>query len=246
MFRIVLIASIVFATSISFCQEIKIVQTEFYNNEIIIHYELNDTQQGNLYLVSVFSSHDQFSNPLKFVVGDVGGEISPGVNKKIVWKINKELENINSRIVIELRGVLSIPIAKFTNIKKEMTWRRGRHHILTWHAGNNHLLNLQLLSNGKKVWEEKSVANSGIHHFKLPIKIPKGKNYSIRLVDSKNENVYSTSKEFKIKAKHSLAFKSLLFVSASLVYFLLNNSGNSTDDVNNQKPKEIPNPVLPN
>jgi uncharacterized protein (TIGR02145 family) len=78
-----------FANAI-YSQSITNVQTSLENNKITISYNLDSRENV---IVSVLISEDggkNFSGPLTKVTGDVGLDVKPGSNKRIVWDVLSE------------------------------------------------------------------------------------------------------------------------------------------------------------
>ena len=84
--------------SASYAQKVFITKVDLAGDKIIVHYELEDSNPSNEYLLQLYSSHDGFASPLLKVSGDVGGEIKPGVNKKMEWNIREELGNYKGKL----------------------------------------------------------------------------------------------------------------------------------------------------
>lgn len=78
-----------FANAI-YSQSISNVQSTLDNNKIIISYNLENSESV---FISVQVSEDggkTFSDPLSKLIGDVGFDVKPGSNKKIVWDVLSE------------------------------------------------------------------------------------------------------------------------------------------------------------
>ena len=88
-----------------FSQNLQFNRVEIADNKVIVHYDLNDEKTERMYLVNLFSSQDNFTKELTKVSGDVGTEVKPGVDKKIVWDLTKELGNFKGDLVFEVRGL---------------------------------------------------------------------------------------------------------------------------------------------
>src|SRR5947207_13095258 len=74
-----------------FGQEISIKQIELEGGHVFIYYSLVDSTPERSYIVNLFTSKDNFGHPLQKVTGDIGIEIHPGINKKIIWNANEKL-----------------------------------------------------------------------------------------------------------------------------------------------------------
>src|SRR6478609_4866269 len=82
-------------------QKLIIERIEVAREKIIVHYILDDSNTGNNYQVSLYSSKDNFAAPLTRVTGDVGNEVKPGPQRKIEWNALQELGNYKGPISLE-------------------------------------------------------------------------------------------------------------------------------------------------
>ena len=81
---------------------------------IIVTYDLIGNTE-NIYAITVFSSHNNFSTPIKLVTGDAGAEISPGTRKMVTWDARRELGEYKGNLRIRIHAKL-IPIIEFENV----------------------------------------------------------------------------------------------------------------------------------
>src|SRR6188768_255709 len=72
-------------------QEFTIKKVEITGESVILHYDLIDTVKARTYSINLYSSKDSYLAALQKVKGDVGLEVRPGVNKKIIWNSKEEL-----------------------------------------------------------------------------------------------------------------------------------------------------------
>ena len=100
---------------LAFSQKINIKWVEIASDKIIVHYDLEDTNPNHEYIISLFSSKDNFSAPLTKVTGDAGNEIKPGNDKSITWDIKRELGNYKGDLELGLRGKFYVPFLKLTD-----------------------------------------------------------------------------------------------------------------------------------
>ncbi|MCX7638767.1 MAG: hypothetical protein N2044_13065, partial [Cyclobacteriaceae bacterium] len=84
-------ACVLACVSASYAQTIAISWVEIAGTKIIVHYDLESANPNHEFTINLFSSKDNFSAPLTKVTGDVGNEIKPGKDKKIVWDVVSEL-----------------------------------------------------------------------------------------------------------------------------------------------------------
>ena len=201
-------------------QEFKISKVELTPETIILHYDLIDTTKNRAYVVNVFSSKDQFINPLQKVRGDRGIEVRPGMNKRIEWNAKEELgADFEGGFELEIRGRVYIPFITFENLDGAVI-KRGVKKKLTWTGGTKQYLNFNLYKDGKQVDVFTNISNTHEYDLLLPKNIKPGKGYYFVVSDSKNKDQVMKSPGFQIKPKIPLALKAIPFLAiGAVIYF---------------------------
>src|SRR6267142_4555464 len=170
-------------------QEFKINKVEMTPETIILHYDLIDSTENRAYIVNVFSSRDQFVNPLQKLRGDFGIEVRPGLNKRIEWNAKEELgANYEGGFELEVRGRVYIPFITFENLAAGLSIKRGVKKKLTWSGGTKQYLNFNLYKVEKPVEVFPNISNTHEYDLLLPMNIKPGKGYYFIVSDSKNKD----------------------------------------------------------
>jgi hypothetical protein len=191
-------------------QEFKITKVEMTPETIILHYDLIDSTKDRAYIVNVFSSRDQFVNPLQKLRGDFGIEVRPGLNKRIEWNSKEELgTEFEGGVELEIRGRIYIPFIKFENLVSGLSMKRGVKKKLTWSGGTKQYLNFNLYKNERPVEVFPNISNTHEYDLVLPMNIKPGKGYYFVVSDSKNKDQVMKSPAFQIKRKVPLALKAV-------------------------------------
>jgi Ser-Thr-rich glycosyl-phosphatidyl-inositol-anchored membrane family len=192
-------------------QQLDVKRVELKGDEVIVHYALADSVAGRSYSVNLYSSLDTYVNPLARVTGDFGIEVKPGVQRTITWNAKQELgEAFNDKVSIELRARVFIPFIRFDSFEKI---KRGKPTEVTWRGGTaQNILNFELWRAGKRVEVIPNIPNA--HHAKIeiPSHVKAGKNYTFKIIDSKNKDLVIQTAPFTIKPKVPLLFKVLPLV----------------------------------
>src|SRR5262245_39509252 len=81
---------LLFAVTVAQAQDVFIKRIELENEFVTLFYELKDTVRDRYYTVNLYSSRDNFLNPLQKLQGDVGIEVPPGVDRKIIVNARDE------------------------------------------------------------------------------------------------------------------------------------------------------------
>ena len=218
-------------------QSFLITQVELEGVKLNIYYDLIDNDPTHKYTVKLFSSRDNFVNNLRKVSGDVGLQVSPGTNKKIVWNISDEFgDNVEEKISFQVKGSLYEPFLKMD--QNYTLLKRGKSYEYSWTGGSDKdILNLELLSNDLKIVSFPSFSNEGRYTLKLPTSLKPGKSYKLKIYDSNDPDKITFTNEFEVRRKVPVILKVLPFVViGSAVYYFMS----PTIDSN-----QLPDPIKP-
>lgn len=102
LYQSILFTVLVLVTADCFAQRIENVHPEIIEDKIHIYYDLIDIAADQPVIVRVFISTDggkTYGEPLKSVTGDVGIVVGSGENKRIVWNVFEEVDELISENV---------------------------------------------------------------------------------------------------------------------------------------------------
>lgn len=207
--RAIAFFALFFLPLLGMSQEFVITKLDVVPEGMIVHYDLIDSTKSRTYTISIFSSHDNYLNPLKHISGDVGLEIQPGRNKRILWKVRSELgDSFKGSVELEVRGHVYIPFIRLNDFKEGQIIHRGRPTMLTWTGGTRqNILNFAIYKGDERVDVIPSVANSGSYELNLPTSIRPGKGYYFLVSDTKNKDQVMKSATFEVRRKVPLGLK---------------------------------------
>jgi hypothetical protein len=218
------------ATAVSsFAQDISIQQIEFEGQTITFSYSLSDTTRGRTYAVNLFSSKDNFTNPLQKVSGDIGIDIVPGI-KKIVWNAGEEFgATFQGAVSFEIRSKVYVPFIRLQGFEK--TQKRGVPFDVTWTGGRPHnILRFDLLQGDERIATFSNIANSGHCTLTIPSNVRFGENYRFRIYDPKNGEDVVYSSHFTVTRRIPLLFKVLPGALLAGAGYLIWNSASGSDE----------------
>lgn len=200
---------VIFVLAVSVCeaQQASIKKVELAGEKIIVHYDLEDSNPANEYQIKLYASQSNFTTALAKVTGDVGNEVKAGPDKKIEWNIREELGPFKGKLSLEIRGKMMIPVARLNNLSQGDKLKRGKSHVVTWKPGNNNPVNIELLKNGQSINSQQNQSNSGSYSLSIPASAAPGKDYSLRITDTRDSENTVTSLPFTVTRKVPLLLK---------------------------------------
>lgn len=224
----------------SLAQEFTISKVEITSESVILHYNLIDTTRNRAYTINVYTSKDNFIAPLQKVTGDVGLEVKPGTNRRIVWNSKEELgSSFNGDVELEVRGRLYIPFIRFNDFSDGLVMKRGKVKTITWTGGSRqNILNFAIYKGENYLDVIPNVANSGTYDMVLPTSLKPGKGYFFVVSDSKNRDQVVKTSSFVVKRKVPLLLK---IIPVALVAALIPSlSGGGSDSADLDTPPDPP------
>ncbi len=239
-FKTVILFSLWTHAHFGISQSVEIKNIELSEGKVEIAFNLNDSIVGRYYTVRLYSSEDNFLNPLTELSGDVGMEVPPGAYKKVIWHAQKELgSSYNGKIGLELRARVYVPFINVDDFKDIKTMTRHRRQSITWSGGrSSNILNFNLYRKEDKITTFSNIANVGHHDLELPAHIKPGKGYYFLISDIKNKDEVVRTSEFRIKRKVPLLLKVVPVFGIAGAATLINPSSHGGGG-------SIPDPILP-
>jgi hypothetical protein len=228
-----------FLSSWTLAQSVSINKVEMAGEKVIVHYALQDSNPANEYQLGLYSSNDNFRAALTKVSGNVGNEVKPGSENKIEWKIMDEYGPFKGKISLEIRGKVFVPFVKIQSFDVEKKYKRGKPMDIVWKAGATNPLNIELIKGSERIMGENNLQNNGNHTLYIPASAKPGKDYRLKITDTKTSDVVYTS-TFAVKPKLPLALKILPLLAVGGAVFALTGSSGSKGGVDTQTSITLP------
>jgi hypothetical protein len=229
-----LIAVVLLCTPLlAFSQTIVIKKVELAGAQVIVHYELDDGNPNNEYLISLYSSKDNYATALTKVSGDVGMEVKPGPDKEIVWDIIAEYGGYKGKIALEVKCKVYVPFVKLAPINPKQKFSRGKTYPIKWKPGNSNPVNIELYNGGERVSGELNHPNNGSFNLFIPKHAKAGNEYRLKISDPRNSEEVIYSPYFKVGPAIPLWLKIAPVVVAGVVVGILvsgDDGGNGNTD----------------
>lgn len=227
-------------------QKVSINKVDLDGDKIIVYYDLEDANTNHEYLLNLYSSNDNYTNPLKNVIGDAGAEVKPGVNKKMIWNIRQEYGGYKGRIALEIRGRVYTPFVKLQDFSTSKSYKRGKTYNISWKPGSTNPIHLELYKGNLRLDGSMNHPNNGVYTLSLPKDAKPGKDYRLKISDSRNNDEVIFSPFFKVVPKIPMAAKAaggvLLIGGGVAAAGLLGGSDSGEGPLGGGK---IPDPPLP-
>jgi hypothetical protein len=227
-------------------QTVNITKIELAGDNVVVHYNLDDSNPNNEYKLELYGSRDNFIAPLTKVKGDVGPEVKPGADRKIEWNIREEYGAYKGKVALEVKGKVYIPFVKLQNFNTEKKYKRGTSMNLAWKAGNANPVSIELYKGGQRISGDNSIPNNGSHTLYIPSNAKPGDDYRLKISDARNSEDVLYSNNFAVKTKVPLLVKILPVVAIAGAVAFLGGSG-GTDDGGGGTPADqnLPVPEFP-
>lgn len=240
--RVILLVIAAFITSAAIAQSVVIKKVELAGEQVIVHYDLDDSNPNNEYLINLYTSKDNYSAALGKVSGDVGVDIKPGVDKKIIWKIRDEYGGYKGKLALEIRGRVYIPFVRLDGFDASKTYKKGKTYNLKWKVGGPNPINIELYNGGQRVSGEINQPNNGEHSLFIPKHATKGKEYRLRFSDTRNPEEVVYSGYFRVGPKIPIWMIAAPLVVVGGVVALVSGGGKKEKDSEDGKLPKAPDP----
>ncbi|MFZ1807063.1 MAG: GPI anchored serine-threonine rich family protein [Cyclobacteriaceae bacterium] len=228
-------------------QKVSINKVDIEGGKIIVFYNLEDANTNHEYLLNLYSSNDNFTEPLKNVTGDIGAEVKPGTNKRVEWNMRQEYGGYKGRIALEIKGRVYTPFVKLQNFSTKKSYKRGKTYNITWKAGTNNPIHLELYKGNLRLDGAMNHPNNGIYTLNIPAKSKPGSDYRLKISDAKNSDEVAYTPYFKVAPKIPMLAKVIvpLAVVGGVVALLGSSSGGGESPPGENSLTEIELPTLP-
>ncbi len=190
-------------------QDVFISQVDLQpNGDVIVRYDLKDDRIDRRYSIYLYSSADNYIQPLTKLDGDVGIDISVGGNKSITWHAKEELgEAFQGDIALELKGNIYIPFISLDGFDEYKVLKKEKPYELTWTGGRgDNVLLFELYDEDSKVKVFEERPNIGNTTIIIPKDVKSG-SYHFKISDSRNRDEVVFTKPFLVKAKVPFVLK---------------------------------------
>lgn len=204
-------------------QKVENVNATLEGEKVSITYDLNYDDPTQPFKVALYSSHDNYTQPLSFLSGDYGDHVVPGKARRVVWDVKNALPpNFDSEINIKIRITKTEPeVAKISVRPLDRSiYKKGSTIEMHWSGGRpGEKLTIELLKNNvvrNKIAE--NVSNTHRYSWIMPKKSKAGKGYSLRVTHASKPTEFTDSQVFAIRPAFPLLAKTLPVIGAAAIF----------------------------
>jgi hypothetical protein len=242
--RSFLLILMLLASFAAFSQNVSIKKIELAGEKVIVHYDLDDSNPNNEYQLNLYASKDKFAAPLVKVKGDIGPDVKPGVGRKVEWNLMEEYGSFKGKLSLEIRGNVFVPFVKLRGFDTKKNYKRGKSYEVAWRPGNTNPIHIELYKGSHKVSGELNHPNNGAYSLSIGHKVKPGKDYRLKITDSRRTDEIIYSDYFRVSPKVPLLVKLVPIIAVVGVVGVLAGGGKSGGGSENQ-PNAIDLPPLP-
>ncbi len=195
-------------------QDVRITNVDIRGGEVVIQYDLLDENVDRRYSLHLYSSQDNYIQPIEMVSGDIGVDIKVGEKKSTLWKAQEELgTDFNGELALELKGSIYIPFITIEGIEQGQQFKRGKSYDLSWSGGrSDNVLDFEIYQGDNLVRVLEERPNVGNTKIIIPTDVKPGL-YRFKISDNRNKDEVMYTLDFQVKRKVPLGLK----VGAGLV-----------------------------
>lgn len=203
-------------------QTIQNLNAAFTNGKATITYDVAGAKPDQTFSLDLFSSHDNFTAPLKLVTGDVGKNIRAGLGKRITWDAAAELVTYSGQITFKVKGEMNALPFLIKNPTQNGKATRGKKLNVAWEGGRpDQNVRLQVFKGTDAVADLGESKNTGQYTWSIPKDFSKG-TYSIKLSAGQETK---QSGFFTVKSKSLVMIIVLPVVAVGVVVAVLAGGG---------------------
>lgn len=213
-------------------QQVSIKSLELQpNGDVNIYYNLEDEQEDRKYALYLYSSVDNYIQPLSSVEGAVGVDLSLGRDKKIVWHAKEELgADYIGNVALELKGGVYVPFISLDGFEDYKVFKKGKSYDISWTGGRgDNILNFELYDGNEKVMQFDEKPNVGKASLVFPKDVKSGE-YRFKISDSRNRDEVVFTHNFQVKRKVPLVVPIAAGVVVGAVVGILIGTGNKDEE----------------
>ena len=187
-----------------FAQEMVITNIELKGGDVHVTYSLIDSDVNRRYSVYLYTSRDNYLQPLNLVEGNIGVDQTVGSGKLVIWHAREEFGSaFKEDISLELKGNIYVPFINLVEFNEGQVIKRTTPYELTWAGGRGeNVLTIELFKGDERmhIFGEEP-GSTGAATLVIPAKMKPGSDYRLKISDKSNRDEVIYSPQFEVKRK---------------------------------------------
>ncbi|MCB0490346.1 MAG: hypothetical protein KDC99_17845 [Cyclobacteriaceae bacterium] len=217
---------VAWGTSPLFGQQVLITNVRLAGDNVVLSYNLSDEKIERRYALHLYTSGDNYIQPLQLVSGDIGIDISVGDNKEVIWNAKEELgDDYSGDLALELKGTVYIPFIYLDGFDDYKVFKRSKPYDVTWSGGRgDNVLSFELYKNDRKIKVFEERPNVGNSTIVIGTDVKPGRGYRLKISDSRNKDEVIFTDYFRVARRIPLVLKIGALVGVGTLVTVLSQS----------------------
>lgn len=192
-------------------QIIENFRQEIIGDEVNIYFDLIANIEGQIFEVVLYCSDSTtYSQRLYFATGDVGKNVKPGKNKRVIWTNKEELTTYSlDDLTFEIKANIQSSSLYFIHPRDRNTvFKRGTTEKIEWLGGDiNESLVIELYRYDSRQRVISNTSNKGSIPWNIPSDLRPGVDYQLKLSVANKPGDPVFSSRFQVRRKIPNALK---------------------------------------
>lgn len=210
----------------AWAQQISEVKAVGKKHLVEVSFQLNDAVADRWFRVEAYAIAGRDTIQMKSISGPntgIGDSIQVGTYG-FLWDAGKDMGRYRGRLSFQIRA---LPLFYFQAPAKEgLTLKRDKAYTFRWYGGNSSLdtLTVELYQFDKRVAVLDKIVNSASYAWKVPVALPTGENYRIKLLGTEYTGLDAFSPPFTVKRKvplYQIIVPAAAVVTGVVTYLIL-------------------------
>ncbi|MDN5211425.1 Ser-Thr-rich GPI-anchored membrane family protein [Fulvivirgaceae bacterium BMA12] len=214
-------------------QIIENFRQEIIGDEVNIYFDLIANIEGQIFEVVLYCSDSStYSQRLYFASGDVGKNVKPGKNKKVVWTNKEELTTYSlDQLTFEIKANIQSSSLYFIHPRDRNTvFKRGTTEKIEWLGGDiNESLVIELYRFDVREKVISNTSNKGNTPWNIPLNLRPGVDYQLKMsvANKPSEPVFSTKFQIRRRIPNALKFIPAGIIAGVVTFLIANKEPNN-------------------
>lgn len=103
-------------TNAIYAQRITSIIPQAVGTKILVHYNIEDFKDDQVFEVALYCSKDQYAQALQHVSGNgIGNAVTPGADRVIIWDVLKDVDTFVGEYIFEVRALIKSKVSEMNS-----------------------------------------------------------------------------------------------------------------------------------